>query len=64
MNIIVIMLDSYRQDHFGFYHQGRRVFPNVPPCQTPNMDAFAAESVVFDSMYALCVLNKSEPPRP
>lgn len=52
MNIIVIMLDSYRQDHFGFYHQGRRVFPNVPPCQTPNMDAFAAESVVFDSMYA------------
>ena len=52
MNIIVIMLDSYRQDHFGFYHQGQRVFPNIPPCATPNMDAFAAESVVFDSMYA------------
>ena len=52
MNVIVIMLDSYRQDHMGFYHQGRRAFPNVPPCATPNMDAFAAESVVFDSMYA------------
>ena len=52
MNVIVIMLDSYRQDHFGYYHQGQRAFANVPPCATPYMDAFAAESVVFDSMYA------------
>ncbi len=52
MNIIVLMMDSYRQDHFGFYHQGEGPFPNIPACRTPNMDAFAAESVVFDSMYA------------
>ncbi len=52
MNIIVLMMDSYRQDHFGFYNQGQGPFAGIPACRTPHMDAFAAESVVFDSMYA------------
>lgn len=48
MNVIVICLDSFRQDHVGFYHQGRPVFEGVPACRTPNLDAFAREAVVFD----------------
>src|SRR5438045_32713 len=51
MNLIVIVLDSFRQDHVGFYHGGQRAFASVPACATPNLDAFAREGVVFDNAY-------------
>ncbi|MCL6431405.1 MAG: sulfatase-like hydrolase/transferase [Anaerolineae bacterium] len=43
-NVIFIVLDSFRQDHVSFYN------PNSP-CPTPNLDALARESVVFDNCY-------------
>ena len=51
MNVIVIMLDSFRQDHISFYHGGQPVFEGIPACQTPNLDAFAQECIVFDNAY-------------
>ncbi len=51
MNVIGIMLDSFRQDHISFYNQGQPVFEEVPFCQTPNLDAFAEECIVFDNAY-------------
>ncbi|MFN2201387.1 MAG: sulfatase, partial [Caldilineaceae bacterium] len=51
VNIIGIMLDSFRQDHIGFYHGGRPAFEAVPACKTPNLDAFAQECIVFDNAY-------------
>jgi hypothetical protein len=51
MNLIVICLDSFRQDHVSFYHGGQPVFDDVPPCQTPNIDAFAQRCVVFENSY-------------
>ncbi|MCS3919578.1 arylsulfatase A-like enzyme [Candidatus Fervidibacter sacchari] len=51
MNLIVICLDSFRQDHVSFYHGGQPVFDDVPPCQTPNIDAFAQHCVVFENAY-------------
>ena len=51
MNIIGIMLDSFRQDHVSFYHGGNPAFEKVPACQTPTLDAFAQECIVFDNAY-------------
>ena len=51
MNLIVIVLDSFRQDHVSFYTGGTNPFPGIEVCQTPNIDAFAREAVVFDSAY-------------
>mgnify|MGYP005844628685 FL=1 len=51
MNLIVLMLDSFRQDHIGVYHQGRPPFDGVPPCQTPNLDSFARNCIIFDNAY-------------
>jgi arylsulfatase A-like enzyme len=51
MNVIVIVLDSLRQDHVGLYHRGRGPFPDVPPCQTPNLDRFAQDCIVFENAY-------------
>lgn len=51
MNIICIMLDSFRQDHLGVYHRNQPVFEGIPTCQTPNLDAFAKEAVVFHNAY-------------
>ena len=45
MNIVVIMLDSLRQDHVSFYGW------DGCPLETPHLDALAAESVVFDNVY-------------
>jgi arylsulfatase A-like enzyme len=50
-NLIVIMLDSFRQDHVAVYHQGRRAFPAVEPCRTPHIDRFAARSLIFENAY-------------
>ena len=51
MNLIVIMLDSFRQDHVGAYHRGRPVFAGIPACLTPNLDAFARDCIVFENAY-------------
>ncbi|MCC6444305.1 MAG: sulfatase [Armatimonadetes bacterium] len=51
MNLIVIVLDSFRQDHIGLYHRGERAFEDVAPCRTPHLDAFAEECVVFENAY-------------
>ncbi len=51
MNIIGIMLDSFRQDHVSFYNMGDPVFEGVPACRTPHIDAFATECLVFDNAY-------------
>ena len=46
MNVICIMLDSLRTDHVGAYAGA------AARARTPNMDRFAAESLVFESAYA------------
>lgn len=51
MNLIVICLDSFRQDHVSLYNGGKPIFDGVPTCQTPNMDAFAKRCIVFDNAY-------------
>ena len=51
MNLIVLMIDTLRQDHVSFHNRGKPVFDGVPACRTPNIDRFAEESVVFDNMY-------------
>ncbi len=43
-NVIFIVLDSFRQDHVSFYN------PHSP-CPTPNLDALARESIVFENCY-------------
>ena len=43
MNAFWIMLDSLRREHVGVY--GSKV------CQTPHLDAFAQEAVIFDNAY-------------
>lgn len=47
MNLIVVCIDSLRQDHVSFYHGGHRVFDAIPPCQTPNLDRFAQHALAF-----------------
>ncbi|RPI84934.1 MAG: sulfatase, partial [Chloroflexi bacterium] len=51
MNVIGIMLDSFRQDHVSFYNGGHRTFEDITACQTPNLDAFAQECIVFENAY-------------
>ncbi|MGQ0568315.1 MAG: sulfatase [Armatimonadota bacterium] len=51
MNLIVLVLDSLRQDHVSAHHQGRGPFPDVPACQTPHLDAFSRDSLVFTNAY-------------
>lgn len=43
-NVIVYLIDALRADHLGFY--------GYPPSTSPNLDRFAAESVVFDDAQA------------
>jgi len=50
-NLIVIVLDSFRQDHVGVYHRGRAPFPGIDPCRTPHLDRFAAQSLIFERAY-------------
>lgn len=45
MNVVVVMLDSLRQDHVSFYGW------EGCPVKTPHLDALAAEAVVFDNIY-------------
>jgi len=50
-NFILIVLDSFRQDHVSFYNKGKPVFDGVEACKTPNIDRFAKESIVFTNAY-------------
>lgn len=50
-NVILIIVDSLRQDHVSFYNGGRPVFEGVKACETPNIDRFAKKSIVFTNMY-------------
>src|SRR5688500_10071114 len=50
MNLIVISLDTSRQDHVSLFNAVRPAFLFVPACRTPNIDAFAQECVVFDNV--------------
>ncbi|MDQ3865043.1 MAG: sulfatase-like hydrolase/transferase [Actinomycetota bacterium] len=43
MNVILVILDSFRRDHVGVYGDGR--------IQTPNLDALAKESLRFSRAY-------------
>ena len=43
MNIIILVSDTYRYDHVAF-HSGKEI-------KTPELDAFAASSVVFDEAH-------------
>ncbi len=45
MHLIVICLDSLRQDHLSFYGG------DASPVRTPAIDALAREAVAFDNMY-------------
>jgi arylsulfatase A-like enzyme len=51
VNLIVLVIDSLRQDHVGLYHGGTPAFPDVPACRTPSLDAFSRECVVFSNAY-------------
>jgi len=51
MNLILVMVDSFRQDHIGFYNQGKPIFEGIKACTTPNIDRFADECVVFENAY-------------
>jgi arylsulfatase A-like enzyme len=50
-NIILLVIDSLRQDHVSFYNRGKPAFNGVKACQTPNLDRFAKKSIVFTNMY-------------
>lgn len=47
MNLIYIFADQWRRDAIGIYNS---------KIKTPNLDEFAAESVVFDRAYSSCPL--------
>jgi len=51
MNVMIIFLDSFRWDHIGVYHRGRAPFKGIKPCQTPNLDRFAQQCVIFENAY-------------
>ena len=51
MNIIIIFLDSFRQDHVSVYNQGRAPFKDINSCKTPNIDKFTEECVIFENAY-------------
>ncbi len=51
LNVIVVVLDSFRQDHVSFYNKGIPVFQGVTAARTPHIDEFASSSCVFYHMY-------------
>lgn len=51
MNVIIIFLDSFRQDHVSVYNRGRAPLKGVAPCKTPNIDKFTEECVIFENAY-------------
>lgn len=51
LNLIFIILDSFRQDHISFYNKGQKVFDKIEACKTPNIDKLARRSIVFINAY-------------
>ena len=51
MNLIVLVIDSLRQDHVGTYRGKQPPFPDVPAPQTPNLDTFGEDCIVFSNVY-------------
>jgi arylsulfatase A-like enzyme len=51
MNLIVLVIDSLRQDHVGVYRGAQPPFPDVPAPRTPNLDSFARDCIVFNHVY-------------
>ncbi len=51
MNVIIIFVDSLRQDHVSVYNANKSPFEDISPCKTPNIDEFAKECVIFDNAY-------------
>jgi arylsulfatase A-like enzyme len=51
MNLILIVLDTFRQDFVGHYHGGASPFEGLAPCRTPHLDRFAEQAVVFTAAY-------------
>ena len=51
MNLIVLVIDSLRQDHVGTYRGNQPPFPDVPAPQTPNLDTFGEDCIVFSNVY-------------
>ncbi|MEM2941484.1 MAG: sulfatase [Thermoproteota archaeon] len=50
-NLIIVVLDSFRQDHVSYYNRGEKAFGKIAACRTPNLDRFASESIVFENAY-------------
>jgi len=51
MNVIIIFVDSLRQDHVSIYNKGKPVFEGIKACETPNFDKFAKKCVIFENAY-------------
>ena len=51
LNVIIVVLDSLRQDHVSFYNHGKAVFDGVPAAKTPNLDRVLADGIAFLNAY-------------
>ena len=51
MNVMIVFLDSFRQDHVSVYNRGRALLGGIAPCKTPNIDKFAEECMIFENAY-------------
>ncbi len=49
-NVLIILLDALRADHVGCYGYERNT--------TPNIDAFARDSIMYSNCYATCSWTK------
>lgn len=47
MNLIVLVIDSLRQDHVGLYHGGSGPFPDVAACRGRRTSTPSAGDVWF-----------------
>jgi arylsulfatase A-like enzyme len=56
LNVILILSDTFRADHLGAYGLpapwSRKAHENEPFIATPNLDAFAKQSALFERFYA------------
>ena len=50
-NVVLIIVDTLRRDSVGCYGERPAWGPDFPPVRTPNLDAFAAQSVRFDRAF-------------
>jgi len=51
LNVIIMVIDSLRWDHVGIYHRGSKRFEAIKPCNTPNIDRFSKDSIIFENAY-------------